>query len=469
MRGGIELSTQKNVSEQQLQTQFTYIDAVARLNGGKCPKAYTHTFGCQQNEADTERIRGMLHEMGYEMTDSTEEADFILFNTCAVREHAEDRAFGNIGALSHLKKKRPDVVIALCGCMAQQEKNVEKIKKSYPQVNLLFGTHALWRFPSLLYRVLTDRKRVFDIGGEDDIAEGLPVLRAKGAKAWLSIMYGCNNFCTYCIVPYVRGRERSRYPEEIEKELRELVAAGYREITLLGQNVNSYGKDLGLGVDFADLMASIAKLPGEFWLRFMTSHPKDASKKLFDTIARYPKIAKQFHLPFQSGNDRVLKAMNRHYTREEYLKLAHYGREIMPELVLTSDVIVGFPGETEEEFEDTLSLIEEVRYDALFTFIFSPRAGTPAAKMDDPTPKEEKNRRFDRLCDTQNRISLEIHQGYVGRTLRVLVDGREKEMLTARTEGGRLVRFAGDDSLIGQFLDVTITGCTTWSLVGEVK
>ena len=463
------MSTQKNVSEQQLQTQFTYIDAVARLNGGKCLKAYTHTFGCQQNEADTERIRGMLHEMGYEMTDSTEEADFILFNTCAVREHAEDRAFGNIGALSHLKKKRPDVVIALCGCMAQQEKNVEKIKKSYPQVNLLFGTHALWRFPSLLYRVLTDRKRVFDIGGEDDIAEGLPVLRAKGAKAWLSIMYGCNNFCTYCIVPYVRGRERSRYPEEIEKELRELVAAGYREITLLGQNVNSYGKDLGLGVDFADLMASIAELPGEFWLRFMTSHPKDASKKLFDTIARYPKIAKQFHLPFQSGNDRVLKAMNRHYTREEYLKLAHYGREIMPELVLTSDVIVGFPGETEEEFEDTLSLIEEVRYDALFTFIFSPRAGTPAAKMDDPTPKEEKNRRFDRLCDTQNRISLEIHQGYVGRTLRVLVDGREKEMLTARTEGGRLVRFAGDDSLIGQFLDVTITGCTTWSLVGEVK
>ena len=463
------MSTQKNVSEQQLQTQFTYIDAVARLNGVKCPKAYTHTFGCQQNEADTERIRGMLHEMGYEMTDSTEEADFILFNTCAVREHAEDRAFGNIGALSHLKKKRPDVVIALCGCMAQQEKNVEKIKKSYPQVNLLFGTHALWRFPSLLYRVLTDRKRVFDIGGEDDIAEGLPVLRAKGAKAWLSIMYCCNNFCPYCIVPYVRGRERSRYPEEIEKELRELVAAGYREITLLGQNVNSYGKDLGLGVDFADLMASIAELPGEFWLRFMTSHPKDASKKLFDTIARYPKIAKQFHLPFQSGNDRVLKAMNRHYTREEYLKLAHYGREIMPELVLTSDVIVGFPGETEEEFEDTLSLIEEVRYDALFTFIFSPRAGTPAAKMDDPTPKEEKNHRFDRLCDTQNRISLEIHQGYVGRTLRVLVDGREKEMLTARTEGGRLVRFAGDDSLIGQFFDVTITGCTTWSLVGEVK
>ena len=294
-------------------------------------------------------------------------------------------------------------------------------------------------------------------------------MRSSDLKAWVSIMYGCNNFCSYCIVPYVRGRERSRRPEEILDEVRSLIAAGYKDITLLGQNVNSYGKDLGLGVDFADLMAEIAQLPGDFWLRFMTSHPKDASKKLFDTIAKYPKIAKQFHLPFQSGNDRVLKAMNRHYNREEYLKLAHYGRQIMPDLVLTSDVIVGFPGETEEEFEDTISLIEDVRYDALFTFIFSPRAGTPAAKMDDPTPKEEKNRRFDRLCAVQNRISLEIHQGYVGKTVRVLCDGRDKDLLTARTEGGRLVRFAGDDSLIGQFLDVTITGCTTWSLVGEKR
>ena len=232
------------VSDEQLQSQFTYIDAIASMNNGKQLRAYTHTFGCQQNEADTEHIRGMLREMGYTMTENANEADFILFNTCAVREHAEDRAFGNIGSLSHLKKRRPEVVIALCGCMAQQEKNVEKIKKSYPQVSLLFGTHALWRFPSLLYRVLTGEKRVFDISGEDDIAEGLPVLRAQGPKAWLSIMYGCNNFCTYCIVPYVRGRERSRRPEEIEKELRELVAAGYKEITLLGQNVNSYGKDL---------------------------------------------------------------------------------------------------------------------------------------------------------------------------------------------------------------------------------
>ena len=434
------------------------------------PLAFVDTYGCQQNEADSERIRGLLRAAGYAMSDTEEGADCIVINTCAVREHAEDRVYGNVGALVHTKRRHPEQKIFLCGCMMGQPAVAQRIKTSYRHVDGVFNPHQLWRFPELLHTVLTKNGRVFateDSAGT--ICEELPVVRGNTLKAWVSIMYGCNNFCSYCIVPYVRGRERSRRPEEILEEVKGLIAAGYKDITLLGQNVNSYGKDLGLGVDFADLMASIAELPGEFWLRFMTSHPKDASKKLFDTIARYPKIAKQFHLPFQSGNDRVLKAMNRHYTREEYLKLAHYGREIMPELVLTSDVIVGFPGETEEEFEDTLSLIEEVRYDALFTFIFSPRAGTPAAKMDDPTPKEEKNRRFDRLCDTQNRISLEIHQGYVGRTLRVLVDGREKEMLTARTEGGRLVRFAGDDSLIGQFLDVTITGCTTWSLVGEVK
>ena len=457
----------QNVSEEQLQSQFTYIDAVARLLGDKRPKAYTHTFGCQQNEADTERIRGMLSEMGYEMTDTPDEADFILFNTCAVREHAEDRAFGNVGALRHLKKERPGIVIAMCGCMAQQEKNVEKIKKSYPQVNLLFGTHALWRFPSLLYRVLTEKKRVFDIGGEDDIAEGLPVLRAKGAKAWLSIMYGCNNFCTYCIVPYVRGRERSRQPEDILAECRALIEDGTKEITLLGQNVNSYGKDLSCGMDFADLLAAIARIPGDFLIRFMTSHPRDASEKLFDTMARYPKIAKQLHLPFQSGSSRVLKAMNRHYDRETYLQKVNYAKKVMPELVLTSDVIVGFPGETEEEFEETISLIQSVHYDSLFTFIFSPRPGTPAAKMDDPTPKEEKNRRFDRLCAVQNAISEEIHNSYIGKTLRCLVDGKDKDLLTARTEGGRLVRFPGRDDMIGTYQDITITAATTWSLSGK--
>ena len=438
------------------------------LAQGVTPRAFVDTYGCQQNEADSERIRGILETCGYGIVDEDEGADCIVINTCAIREHAEDRVFGNVGALTHTKNRHPRQKIFLCGCMMGQPEVAARIKKSYRHVDGVFNPHHLWRFPELLYTVLTTGKRVFateDSAGA--IAEGLPVVRSNNLKAWVSIMYGCNNFCSYCIVPYVRGRERSRRPEEILEEVKGLIAAGYKDITLLGQNVNSYGKDLGLGVDFADLMAEIAQLPGDFWLRFMTSHPKDASKKLFDTIAKYPKIAKQFHLPFQSGNDRVLKAMNRHYNREEYLKLAHYGRAIMPNLVLTSDVIVGFPGETEEEFEDTIRLIERVRYDALFTFIFSPRPGTPAAKMDDPTPKEEKNRRFDRLCEVQNRISQEIHQAYVGRTMRVLVDGKDGELLTARTEGGRLVRMSGPDCLLGQFADAKITGCTTWSLTGE--
>ncbi len=447
------------VSDEQLQSQFTYIDAIASMNGGKQLRAYTHTFGCQQNEADTERIRGMLREMGYEMTDDVNDADFILFNTCAVREHAEDRAFGNIGSLSHLKKRRPEVIIALCGCMAQQEKNVEKIKKSYPQVSLLFGTHALWRFPSLLYRVLTGEKRVFDIGGEDDIAEGLPVLRAQGPKAWLSIMYGCNNFCTYCIVPYVRGRERSRRPEEIEKELRELVAAGYKEITLLGQNVNSYGKDLGLDIDFADLLRRLNAVPGDFWLRFMTSHPKDASPRLFDAMAECDKVAKQLHLPFQSGSDEILRRMNRRYTASEYRALIADARAKMPDITLSSDIIVGFPGETEQDFEQTLQLVEDIQFDLLFTFLYSPRTGTPAASYEDNATPQEKQNRFERLLKVQDDIVAQRQAAYQGKTLRLLVDGTAKGPdypYTARTEGNLLVCVRGEGIEIGSFIEATI-------------
>ena len=377
--------------------------------------------------------------------------------------------YGNVGALVHTKRRHPGQKIFLCGCMMGQSQVAQRIKDSYRHVDGVFNPHQLWRFPELLQYVLKTNRRVFatdDSAG--NIAEGLPVVRASKLKAWVSIMYGCNNFCSYCIVPYVRGRERSRQPEEILEEVRGLIAEGYKDITLLGQNVNSYGKDLNIGVDFSDLLAQIAALPGAFWLRFMTSHPKDAGKKLFETMASHDKIAKQLHLPFQSGNDRVLQAMNRHYNSAQYRELVRQAREAMPDLVLTSDVIVGFPGETAEEFEDTLRLVEDVRYDALFTFIFSPRQGTPAAKMEDPTPKEEKNRRFDRLCDAQNRISLEIHQAYIGKTMRVLIDGREDDVLTARTEGGRLVRLPGDDSLIGTFQNVRITGCTTWSLTGEL-
>ena len=439
------------------------------LTQGIAPRAFVDTYGCQQNEADSERIRGMLASCGYTIVDTEEGADCIVINTCAIREHAETRVYGNVGALVHTKRRHPGQKIFLCGCMMGQSQVAQRIKDSYRHVDGVFNPHQLWRFPELLQYVLKTNRRVFatdDSAG--NIAEGLPVVRASKLKAWVSIMYGCNNFCSYCIVPYVRGRERSRQPEEILEEVRGLIAEGYKDITLLGQNVNSYGKDLNIGVDFSDLLAQIAALPGAFWLRFMTSHPKDAGKKLFETMASHDKIAKQLHLPFQSGNDRVLQAMNRHYNSAQYRELVRQAREAMPDLVLTSDVIVGFPGETAEEFEDTLRLVEDVRYDALFTFIFSPRQGTPAAKMEDPTPKEEKNRRFDRLCDAQNRISLEIHQAYIGKTMRVLIDGREDDVLTARTEGGRLVRLPGDDSLIGTFQNVHITGCTTWSLTGEL-
>ena len=459
------------ISQEQLDAQFGYCDAVAALwaRQGITPVAYVETYGCQQNEADSEKLRGYLAQCGYAIGSQAEGADVVIMNTCAIREHAEQRVFGNLGALTHTKRRHPGQKIFLCGCMAGEEKVSKRVKESYPHVDGVFSTHHLWQFPEILYNVLTKPGRVFYVQEEPgSIAEGIPQVRDSGLKAWVSIMYGCNNFCTYCIVPYVRGRERSRRPECILEECRGLIENGAKEITLLGQNVNSYGKDLGQGVDFADLLAQIAQLPGEFLVRFMTSHPRDASPKLFDTMARYPKIAKQLHLPFQSGSSRVLKAMNRHYDRETYLEKVNYAKSVMPELVLTSDVIMGFPGETEEEFEQTVSLIQQVHYDSLFTFIFSPRTGTPAASMDDPTPKAEKNRRFDRLCAVQNAISEQTHRGYIGKVMRCLVDGRDGDNLTARTEGGRLVRFPGDDSLIGSFRQIEITGATTWSLVGTL-
>ncbi|MBR0446558.1 MAG: tRNA (N6-isopentenyl adenosine(37)-C2)-methylthiotransferase MiaB [Oscillospiraceae bacterium] len=461
----------RTISQAELEQQLAYPDKISALwhSRGITPTAYVETYGCQQNEADSEKIRGILLQSGYNMTDSAEGADVVVMNTCAIREHAEQRVWGNLGALTHTKRRHPGQKIFLCGCMAGQSVVTDRLKKSYPHVDGVFSTHHLWQFGEILYRVLTTGKRVYFIEDEPgSIAEGLPQHREHTLKAWVSIMYGCNNFCTYCIVPYVRGRERSRKSEDILSECRDLIANGTKEITLLGQNVNSYGKDLEENIDFSDLLLKIAEIPGEFLIRFMTSHPRDASEKLFDTMASSPKIAKQLHLPFQSGSSRVLKAMNRHYDRETYLQKVLYAKSVMPELVLTSDVIVGFPGETAEEFEETISLIQQVRYDSLFTFIFSPRPGTPAAKMEDLTPKEEKNRRFDRLCNVQNTISEEIHSSYIGKVFRCLVDGTDKELLTARTEGGRLVRFAGDPALIGSFQNILITGSTTWSLSGNL-
>ena len=439
---------------------------------GQRPLAMVDTYGCQQNEADSEKLRGYLAEMGYGFTQDEYQADVIVINTCAVREHAEMRVLGNVGALNHTKKARPGQIIAVCGCMVQQEHMAEKIKKSYPVVDLVFGPHELWRFPELLRQVMQGHKRVFRTDKSDGaIAEGIPQRRDGNVKAWLSIMYGCNNFCTYCIVPYVRGRERSRLPEDIVNEARALVSQGYKDITLLGQNVNSYGNDLDTGVDFADLIRMINDIPGDFMIRFMTSHPKDATEKLFKTMAECSKCAHQLHLPVQSGNDRILKAMNRHYDREFYLRQVELAKRYMPDLVLTTDIIVGFPGETDEEFEDTITLVEQVRYDAMFTFIYSKRVGTPAASMPDPYTREQKQVHFDRLMDVSNRISGEKHREYEGKTLRVLIDGetgRDEYNLSSRTNGGRLVHLCGDKELIGTFADVKITSSNTWALYGEL-
>ena len=439
---------------------------------GARPLAMVDTYGCQQNEADSEKLRGYLAEMGYGFTQDEFQADVIVVNTCAVREHAEMRVLGNVGALTHSKKARPGQIIAVCGCMVQQEHMAQKIKMSYPVVDLVFGPHELWRFPELLEQVMEKHRRVFAAEKNDGaVTEGIPVRRDGKVKAWLSIMYGCNNFCTYCIVPYVRRRERSRLPEDVVAEARELVAAGYKDITLLGQNVNSYGKDLEENVDFADLIRMINAIPGDFLIRFMTSHPRDATEKLFRTMAECEKCAHHIHLPVQSGSDRILKQMNRHYDRAKYLSEIETARRYMPDIVITTDIIVGFPGETEEDFADTLSLCEEVRYDAMFTFIYSKRVGTPAATMPDPYTREDKQKHFDALTELANRISGEKHKEYEGRTLRVLIDGetgKEEYNLSSRTNGGRLVHLKGDPALIGQFAEVKITASNTWALYGEL-
>lgn len=440
---------------------------------GHPPAAYVDTFGCQQNVADSQNLMGMLRDMGFSFTGDPFAADVVVLNTCAVREHAEKRVYGNLGALTHTKKANPSQVICLCGCMAQQKRVADKVRSSYRHVDLVFGPHALWRFPELLQRVYREHGRVFSIDDSPGyIAEGLPIVREDSIKAWVSVMYGCNNFCSYCIVPYVRGRERSRDKAHILADVRRLIAQGYKEITLLGQNVNSYGKDLAEGCDFADLLSEINAIEGDFLIRFMTSHPKDASHKLLDTMARCEKVAKHLHLPFQSGSTRVLQAMNRRYTREDYLALAEYARAVMPDIVLTSDVIVGFPGETEAEFQQTLSLVRQVEFDALFTFLYSPRPGTPAAELPDPVPRSEKQNWFDALLEAQNAISAKKHAAYVGTLQRVLVDGESGDArwpLSARTAGGRLVHLTGDKAAIGAYHQAKITDSNTWALFGELQ
>ena len=464
------------VSADELAKQNEYIIKVSSVLSAKYqdkPKACVITYGCQQNVADSEKIKGMLELMGYDFTENRLEAKLIIFNTCAVREHAEDRVFGNVGALKKYKRENPDTVIALCGCMMQQKHIADKIKQSYPFVDLVFGTHVVHCLPELLLKALTGRKRVFEIPDMDGaIAEGVPVKRDNDAKAWLPIMYGCNNFCTYCIVPYVRGRERSREKQDIINEFKQLVSEGYKEITLLGQNVNSYGKDLIPYVSFAELLRELNDLDGDFRIRFMTSHPKDCTRELIETMASCDKVAQHLHLPFQSGSNRVLKAMNRHYTREQYLELINYAKELMgDELSITSDIIVGFPGETYDEFKETLSLVEEVKATSLFTFIYSARKGTPAAEMPDPISAEEKSRWFKELTDLQEKISAEQMALHKGKTYKCYVYGKGKlndNYVAARNDGNLIIEFEGDESLIGTFQKIKVVEPLTFVMRGEL-
>ena len=436
----------------------------------KQPRAYVHGYGCQQNVNDGEKICGVLRDIGYDICEGPEQADLVLFNTCAVREHAEQRVFGNIGALKHLKQENPDLIIGLCGCMAQQQHIVDKIKNSYPYVDLVFGVNGIDQLPALLAEKLESHKRVLVQPTErTDVVEDIPIYRGSKFRAWLSITYGCDNFCSYCIVPYVRGRERSREPQRILEEFRQLVAEGYKEITLLGQNVNSYGKGLDEPIDFSDLLNLLCTVPGDYQIRFMTSHPKDASHKLVDTMAAQPKICKHLHLPVQCGSDRILAQMNRHYDLAQYLDLMEYAKSKIPGITFSSDIIVGFPGETEEDFQGTLDLVKRVGYMQLFTFIYSKREGTKAALMPDPVTRKEKTDRMARLLSLQEEIAIGLVQGLVGQTQRVLVEGpgREPGTMSGRLDNNLVVEFAADPQLEGQYAQVRFTGARGTILTGE--
>jgi len=426
---------------------------------GSTPKACVITFGCQQNVSDSERLKGMLDSMGYTMIEEPEQADFIIFNTCAVREHAEDRVYGNIGTTKKIKQERPGTIVAVCGCMVQQESVANKIKKSYPYVDIVMGTHVEHRLPEFLYKRLNGSPRIFELSMEDNtIVEDIPVKRDGKFKGWLPIMYGCNNFCTYCIVPYVRGRERSREPEKILEEFKQMIKDGYKDITLLGQNVNSYGKGCSHGVNFAKLLRMLNDVEGEFRIRFMTSHPKDCTIELLDTIKECKKISHHLHLPFQSGSSRILKLMNRYYDREKYLELIKNAKERIPDVDLTSDIIVGFPGETYEDFKETLSLVKEVKFASLFTFIYSPRNGTPAAIMDDPITRAEKGKWFNELLIAQEEVAKENINKFLGKTFRVLCDdyGTKEGYMSGHTSGTAVIEFKADENMLGKFVDVRV-------------
>lgn len=457
------------VSETEIQRQKNIISQIKEHNNGKNLTACVVTLGCVQNENDSERIRGMLSEMGYEMCRNSKTADVVIFNTCAVRENAELKVFGFLGALKNIKKQRPDMLIGICGCMIQQSHIVERIKSRYKHVDMIFGTHSLHRFPQILYSAM--RQRVIDVEDSDGyVAENISHLRTNNVVASVSVMYGCNNFCSYCIVPYVRGRERSRSHQDILAEVEGLAGQGYKEITLVGQNVNSYGKDCG-EIDFADLLHMVSLVDGIERIRFVSVHPKDITDKLITEMASNPKVCRQLHVPLQSGSTKVLKDMNRKYTKEQYLALIDKIKSAMPDIALSSDIIVGFPTETNDDFEDTLDVVRKVGYDMIYTFIYSKRKGTPAAEMDFILSDEEIKSNFDRLVEVQTQMLHEKNMKLQDTVVEVLTEGKSRTddtMLTGRTSENKIVNFPGDSDYIGKFVKVKITRAATWSLTGEI-
>lgn len=436
-------------------------------HGGK--KSLIYTLGCQQNESDSEKLSGMLKKMGYTPTENPEEADVILFNTCAVRENAEKKLFGRVGALKPLKEKNPELLLGVCGCMAQEAGMEEKFRRRYRFVDMVFGTHTLYRFPEILKKALSERTQVRDVSDIDgEVTEGIPVDRASSVKSYVSVMYGCNNFCSYCIVPYVRGRERSRDYRDVINEVREIADSGCKEIMLLGQNVNSYNG----GVDFPELLYKVSEVPGIERIRFMSSHPKDISSELISVMAERENICNQLHLPVQSGSDRILKLMNRHYNTEHYLSIVDEVKSKIPDVTLTTDIIVGFPGETDEDFLKTVELLKAVRYDSIFSFIYSKRTGTPAEKMADVMTEEHKHENFSKMLEIQNEISLEKNKALIGSVQSVLVEGQSKtdhDKMSGRSEGGKLVHFSSDAVRPGDIVKVKIESVNTWTLSGKLE
>lgn len=458
--------------KEAMEIQKQYIEKVKGLFDRK-PKYLLQTFGCQMNENDSERIAGMLREMGYEQTDDADQCDLIIFNTCCVRENAEEKVYGHLGALKKKHADNPDMVIAVCGCMMQQKTVQDEIRKKYKQVDLVFGTHNLFQFPQLLYQVLETRDNIIEVWDTaGSIAEGLPIERDSTVKAWVTIMYGCDNFCTYCIVPYVRGRERSRKPSDIIAEIQYLVSKGVKEVTLLGQNVNSYqGEEDAVTTDFSGLLTRINAIQGLERIRFMTSHPKDLSPKLIQAIKTLSKVCKQLHLPVQSGSSRVLKEMNRHYTKEYYLSLIDRIRQEVPGITLSTDIIVGFPGETEADFQDTLDVVRRARFDMAYTFLYSKRTGTPAAKYAEQIPEATAKERFERLVAVQTEISRAMNEPLQDAEVLVLCEGASKsdpEKMAGRTDGNKIVNFSGTEELTGKMVLVQIQNVLTWSLDGRL-